>query len=67
MPGDAVVENGPQPDEKFVSLIKAVQEKGDGERLIPIGRRHINIEITAPYNAIIQYYMETQYPQVRLI
>ena len=67
MSGDAVLENGPQPDEKFIDLIKAVQEKGDGERLIPIGRRHTTIEITAPYNAIIQYYIETQYPQVRLI
>lgn len=65
MPGD--VENGPLlDDEKFSSLIMAVQEQGDGDRLIPMERRHIKIEITSPYMAIIQYYFDSHFHQVRL-
>ncbi|OAF60432.1 hypothetical protein VC83_03389 [Pseudogymnoascus destructans] len=65
MPGDAAVENGPPPDEKFTSLMAAVRKQGDGERPIPMGRRHIRIEITPPYMDIIQYYLDSQYHQIK--
>ncbi|KFY03763.1 hypothetical protein O988_01242 [Pseudogymnoascus sp. VKM F-3808] len=66
MPGDADVENGPLlEDENFTRLIMAVQEQGDGDKLIPIERRHRVIEETRPYRDIIQYYFDSQYHQIK--
>ena len=61
----AGLENGPPPDKEFLDLInKAVQEKGDGERSVPTGQEYLVVEITAPYKAVIRYFIEVQYPKV---
>jgi hypothetical protein len=65
MPRDLLLENGPQPEKGFLDLIKAAQEKRDCEKSILTGKPYLVIEITPPYKAIIQYFMQTQYPKVR--